>query len=346
MLALLSVLTYNYAMIVTEQNTPLNLLHTFRLPGIARVVYLLRDKNQCVELPTDNYLVVGHGSNTIFTSNFERPLVRVELRGVHVEDTDTDWLITVAAGENWHQLVSNCVESGYLGLENLALIPGTVGAAPVQNIGAYGSEVAQFIESVEAWDRQQHCFVELSHDDCKFGYRDSLFKRDPERWLITEVRLRLAKRWQPNTGYAELADLVNPSALDIYRRVIAVRRKKLPDPEHLPNAGSFFKNPIISAEHFNTLSQRYPNIKGYPNADGSVKLAAGWLIEQCGWKGKQCGAIQVHQQQALVLVNTGSGSGTDLLALARAIKDDILQHFAVALEIEVRLFNQQELVQL
>ena len=346
MLALLSVLTYNYAMIVTEQNTPLNLLHTFRLPGFARVVHFLRDKKQCSELPSENYLVVGHGSNTIFTADFERPLVRVELSGIDVSESDSDWLLDVAAGESWHQLVTYCLNKGFFGLENLALIPGTVGAAPVQNIGAYGCEVAQFIDSVEAWDRQQRCFVEITHQDCQFAYRDSVFKQNPERWLITAVRLRLPKQWQPNTRYAELNDLMNPTAEQIYQRVVAVRQAKLPDPQVLPNAGSFFKNPTISAQHYQALLQLYPGLKGYANADGSMKLAAGWLIDQRGWKGVKRGTIQVHQHQALVLVNTDNGCGSDLLDMAKAIKKDIEQHFSIALEVEVRLFNQRELIQI
>jgi UDP-N-acetylmuramate dehydrogenase len=333
-------------MIVTKQNAPLNQLHTFRLPGVARVVYYLRDKQQCVSLPSENYLVIGHGSNTIFTADFERPLVRIECRGISVQESAEHWLLTVAAGESWHDFVTYCLQSGYFGLENLALIPGTVGAAPVQNIGAYGSEVAEFIDSVEAWDRQQRCFVTLNHQACQFAYRDSVFKQNPERWLITEVQFRLPKQWCANTQYAELSDLINPTAAQIYHHVIAVRQRKLPDPQVISNAGSFFKNPTISVAHFQSLLLQYPNIKGYSNADGSIKLAAGWLIDHRGWKGVQRGAISVHQQQALVLVNTGHGSGDDLLALAAAIKQDIQEYFSVSLEVEVRLFNQRELIQL
>jgi UDP-N-acetylmuramate dehydrogenase len=333
-------------MIVIEQNAPLNQLHTFRLPGVARVVHHLRDKHDCAKLPTDNYLVIGHGSNTIFTTDFERPLVRIELSGIDVQESASHWLLTAAAGESWHQLVTYCLHNGYYGFENLALIPGTVGAAPVQNIGAYGCEVADFISSVEAWDREQRCLVELSHNDCQFAYRDSIFKQTPERWLITEVRFRLPKVWQANTQYAELSDLVEPTATDIYQRVVAVRERKLPDPQHIPNAGSFFKNPTISIQQYEALLSRHPNLKGYPNTDGSMKVAAGWLIDQRGWKSANRGAIQVHQQQALVLVNAGGGTGNDLVALAAAIKDDIQQHFAIGLEVEVRLFNQRELIQL
>lgn len=333
-------------MIATEQNAPLNQLHTFRLPGVARVVHYLRDKQDCENLPTDDYLVIGHGSNTIFTTNFERPLLRVELKGIEVTESPSHWLLKVAAGECWHQLVTFCLDSGYFGLENLALIPGTVGAAPVQNIGAYGSEIADFISSVEAWDRHHHCFVELEQDECQFAYRDSIFKHDPDRWLITEVRLSLPKAWHPNVKYAELNDLVDPTARQIFERVITVRQRKLPDPKLLPNAGSFFKNPTISLERYLNLRGDYPELKGYRNADGSVKIAAGWLIDQRGWKGACRGAIRVHDQQALVLVNSGGGSGDELVGLATAIKDDIEQHFKISLEVEVRLFKQMDLIQL
>ncbi len=346
MLALLKVLTYNWRMIVTKHNAPLKQLHTFRLPGVARVVYYLRDKHDCASLPTNNYLVIGHGSNTIFTSDFERPLVRVELRGIEMTESSEHWLLKVAAGEPWHEFVTYCLDSGYFGLENLALIPGTVGAAPVQNIGAYGSEVADFISSVEAWDREQHCFVQLEHDDCQFAYRDSIFKKNPQRWLITAVYFRIPKRWCANNQYAELSDLVEPTAAQIYQRVISVRQNKLPDPDLVANAGSFFKNPTVSAQHYQQLVSLYPELRGYANADGSFKLAAGWLIDKRGWKGKQIGSIAVHQRQALVLINSGNGCSADLLALATAIKNDIQQSFAITLEVEVRLFDDQSLIQL
>jgi UDP-N-acetylmuramate dehydrogenase len=333
-------------MIVTEQFAPLQSLHTFRLPGVARVVYYLRDKDDFAQLATTDYLVIGHGSNTIFTADFERPLVRIELRGITVQEHTDRWILKVAAGESWHDFVSFCIKAGYFGLENLALIPGTVGAAPVQNIGAYGVEVADYIESVEVWDREQHGFAELTNKDCQFGYRDSVFKRCPERWIITEVRFSLPKDWRANTSYAELTDMTEPSPEQIFQRVIAVRQSKLPDPNELANAGSFFKNPTISAQHYHQLSSRYGKLKGYANSDGTFKVAAGWLIDQRGWKGHHQGAIAVHQRQALVLVNTGNGCGADLIQLASAIKQDIQAHYSITLEVEARLFGQRDLIQL
>ncbi|HET8816626.1 MAG TPA: UDP-N-acetylmuramate dehydrogenase [Pseudidiomarina sp.] len=335
-------------MIKTHFNVPLMSLHTFQLPSLGTEVRVIDDESDCAELPLDNYYILGEGSNTVFTENFSRPIVLNRIKGIDVRESATDWLVDVGAGENWHELVIYCLESNILGFENLALIPGTVGAAPVQNIGAYGREVSEYIESVRVWDRQVSQFDELANSDCYFGYRDSIFKRYPQRWLITSVRFRLPKAWRKEISYGELQALADQSvsALDIFNQVVAVRNRKLPDPTRSPNAGSFFKNPIISATHYRELKQVYGDLPGYPVDTDSIKVPAGWLIDRLGWKNKNCGNIIVHPQQALVLVNTKPGTGADLLSLAQTIIQSVKERFEIQLEVEVRLLGQTDLVEM
>jgi UDP-N-acetylmuramate dehydrogenase len=221
------------------------------------------------------------------------------------------------------------------GLENLALIPGTVGAAPVQNIGAYGMELAERFESLDAVDLATGHTRTLDRNECRFGYRDSIFKREGGAFLITRVRLRLPRPWQPVFGYPDLASLPEaPTPSEIFDRVCQVRRAKLPDPAEFGNAGSFFKNPVISSRQFRALIEREPSIAHYPLPGGDHKLAAGWLIEACGWKGRSLGRAAVHDRQALVLVNRGGASGHEVMALAAAIQESVFDRFGIRLEPE------------
>ena len=251
------------------------------------------------------------------------------------------WFVRAGAGENWHDFVSWTLERGWPGLENLALIPGTVGAAPVQNIGAYGLEMAERFHTLEAVDLETGETVVLDRAACQFGYRDSVFKREAAgRSLITAVTFQLPKHWRPITGYADVAreleapGIIQPTAREVADAVIALRLRKLPDPAHIGNAGSFFKNPRIDAQAFQNLVARYPDLPHYPQPDGTVKLAAGWLIERCGWKGKTLGPVGVYERQALVLVNRGGARGEDVLRLARAIQASMRATFGVDLELE------------
>lgn len=287
------------------------------------------------------WLLLGGGSNMVLAGDVPGLVISLETTGrrlVH-EDDEHVW-VRVQAGENWHELVRWTLEQGWYGLENLSLIPGTVGAAPVQNIGAYGIELKDVLEQVLVLDALDFGLKQLSVEECQFGYRDSLFKREPGRRVILSIDLRLRKTAQLQLEYGPLRaelerrGISQPSAMDVSDAVIAVRQSKLPDPAALGNAGSFFKNPVISAEQAAQLKQQYPHMVQYPLANGEVKLAAGWLIEQAGWKGKRQGDAGVHEQQALVLVNYGTASGADMLALAADIQADILQRFAVLLEIE------------
>src|SRR5690606_19757793 len=249
-------------------------------------------------------------------------------------ETTAHWFVEAAAGEPWHGFVDHCLSQGWPGLENLALIPGTVGAAPVQDIGAYGLELDQRLPSVVAWDLRAGRERELRADECGFAYRDSLFKRDGAgRWLIVRVRFALPKAWVPRLDYPDVRDYPGLHADDprqIFDAVCDIRRRKLPDPVVLGNAGRFFKHPVVPGDQANGLKQRFPDLRTYPQADGRVKLAAGWLIEQAGWKGRRLGPVGMHDRQALVLVNHGGAQAADVLALAQAVRADVQARFGVA----------------
>lgn len=287
-------------------------------------------------------LVLGGGSNVLFCDDFAGVVVLNRLKGITLHDEGDHWLLHVAAGENWHELVCHTLQQGWLGLENLALIPGTVGAAPVQNIGAYGVELASVCAYVEAFNWQSGQLERIEAAACGFGYRDSIFKHAcQDSHFITAVGLRLAKAWQPVAGYGPLAALgEQPAAQAIFDTVCATRMAKLPDPAVLGNAGSFFKNPVVTAAQADQLKQQYPHLPCYPTADGQAKLAAGWLIDQCGLKGFAIGSAAVHQEQALVLVNLGGASAMELIALAAHVRDSVEQKFGVLLEHEVRFMGR------
>ncbi|RUO48629.1 UDP-N-acetylenolpyruvoylglucosamine reductase [Pseudidiomarina aquimaris] len=321
-------------------------LHTFQLPYSASEVITITEAGEVAELVGD-YLVLGEGSNTIFTCDFSRPVLRIAINSINVEETDEGFHLSVGAGVNWHRLVRDTLEQNMPGLENLALIPGSVGAAPVQNIGAYGVEVGEFITSVTAWDREQREWREFSQQQCEFAYRDSVFKRHPKRFVITKVQFFLPKDWRPRLSYGALVDIdKHASAYDIMSAVIAIRNSKLPNPTEMPNAGSFFKNPEVTPTAFNAILQRHPDVAHYPLANGNIKLAAGWLIDKLGLKGFKYGGAAVHLKQALVLVNNGKAKGEDVVALARYIRQKVAEEFGVLLEAEVRLMDDNGLIEL
>jgi UDP-N-acetylmuramate dehydrogenase len=286
-------------------------------------------------------LVLGGGSNIVLPAQVRGLVAHVALRGIRLVEQRADaWIVEAAGGENWHGFVQTCMEHGWDGLENLALIPGTVGAAPVQNIGAYGVELNQRFQDLDAWDVAARRMVRMQADDCGFAYRDSRFKHDaPGRWIITAVRFALPRPWRPVLDYPDLQrhPALAGAAVDaraVFDAVCAIRRAKLPDPAVVGNAGSFFKNPIVDAATHAHLARRFSGLVSYPQADGRYKLAAGWLIDQCGWKGRSLGAAGVHDRQALVLVNRGGARAADVLALAEAIRADVHERYGVALEIE------------
>lgn len=287
------------------------------------------------------WLLLGGGSNLVLAGDVPGLVIRLEMTGKRVvhEDDEHVW-VRVQAGENWHELVRWTLEQGWSGLENLSLIPGTAGAAPVQNIGAYGVELEDVLQQVLVLDALDFGLKHLSVEDCQFGYRDSLFKREPGRRVILSIDLRLRRQPQLQLEYGpvraelERRGINEPTAQDVSDAVIAIRQSKLPDPAVVSNAGSFFKNPVIGADQAAELKRQYPEMVQYPLANGQVKLAAGWLIEQAGCKDKAVGDAAVHRQQALVLVNHGRASGKDVLTLAAQIRDDIACRYGVTLEIE------------
>jgi UDP-N-acetylmuramate dehydrogenase len=291
-------------------------------------------------------LVLGGGSNLLFTKPFDGMVLKNNIGGITVtrEDANSVW-VKAGAGVNWHALVLHCIARGWGGIENLSLIPGCVGAGPMQNIGAYGVELKDVFDELEAYHLNDNALVTFGLDDCAFGYRDSVFKhRYRHQFAIVSVTLRLQKQPQFNIGYgaigAQLAKMgvEVPTLQAVSDAVIAIRQSKLPDPAVLGNAGSFFKNPTVAQEVFAQLQQTNPAAPGYPQANGTVKLAAGWLIEQCGLKGCRQGDAGVHTQQALVLVNYGQATGTDILALSHQVIAAVYDKFGVVLEPEVNVY--------
>jgi UDP-N-acetylmuramate dehydrogenase len=351
-------------MSTTPSRTPLNVQqraslrehNTFGLPAVAATLVRLAsesDVKRVVDHPEYGRapkLVLGGGSNLVLTRDVPGVVLKVEILGRRlVAETADAWIVEFGAGENWHEAVAWSLEQGWPGLENLALIPGSVGAAPVQNIGAYGVELKDRFHSLDAVDLVTGRSVTLHAPECRFGYRDSVFKHEgfgglAGKSVITRVRLRLPRPWQPVLGYLDLerrmAETGNrtPDARTVFEWVCAIRRAKLPDPAAIGNAGSFFKNPVVTPEQCRDIIGRDPEIVHYTMPDGSCKLAAGWLIDACGWKGKSVGRAGVYEKQALVLVNRGGASGAEVVTLARAIQESVYGRFGIRLEPEPVIF--------
>ena len=350
---------------LVEKNVPLQPFNTFHIVAKAQALVrvnslaVLQAVLQAPEWQNQPVFVLGGGSNLVLTGDVKPLVLKVELKGMRlVHETAKAWVIEAAAGEAWHDLVAWTLANGYPGLENMALIPGTVGGAPVQNIGAYGVELQDRFESLDALDLLTGQPFTLNAAQCGFGYRDSVFKHAPAtgqgqglglagRAIIAAVRFNLPKAWKPELGYADLArkqaatGVAAPTAQQIFDWVCEIRRAKLPDPAVIGNAGSFFKNPTVSPEQCADIIARDPRIVHYKLADGSVKLAAGWLIDACGWKGKSIGQAGVYEKQALVLVNRGNGpadphgaTGGEVMTLARAIQTSVYERFGIRLEAE------------
>ena len=336
-------------MFTRQHDYPLAPHTTFGLPARAAHYIELTDSGDLPEicrLPEFDAATVcwlGGGSNVLFMQDFPSLVVRMATRGIReLERTPDSVLLEAQAGENWHGFVQSSLHMGLGGLENLSLIPGTVGASPVQNIGAYGVEVKDRIHSVRCFDVQTQEWRELSNAECRFAYRDSIFKHEGrQRYVITSVVFRLDTQFVPNVKYGDLAQVLaeqcgscTPTAQDVAQAVCAIRRSKLPDPAVLGNVGSFYKNPLVDAAHAQTLLAQYPQMPHYPQPDGRMKLAAGWLIDQCGLKGKTIGGAAVHDKQALVLVNKNHATAADVRALSDEICRIVAQRFAVDLQPE------------
>ena len=328
--------------------------NSFGLDAVARAYLHVTDPAMLDQVRLDPVLasmprlVLGGGSNLLLTRDPEGLVLHMGNQGIAIVGGDArQILVRAAAGESWHGLVQWTLAQGIGGLENLSLIPGSVGAAPIQNIGAYGVEVGTLIDSVRYFDFETGATVTLNRAGCEFGYRDSIFKRRlAGRAVIVDVTFALPLPWQPNLQYAELRQALAqgtstsdaasalPDAAAISAAVVAIRTRKLPDPAQIGNAGSFFKNPVVPASLHAQLAMQHPGLVAFAQADGSFKLAAGWLIDQCGWKGRSLGQAGVYEKQALVLVNRGGATGAEVLHLARMIKADVRSRFGVSLEAE------------
>lgn len=337
-----------------REQVPLKPYNTFGVAAIARRFVEIRSEIELVELfrqpdviAAQPLLVLGGGSNVLFTRDYDGLVVRMNIPGIRHEISGRDVVVTAGAGVVWNDLVWYCVDRGFGGIENLALIPGTVGAAPVQNIGAYGVELNDVFLYCRVYDTHRGEITTLNRADCRFAYRDSIFKHEAKgRYIITEVALRLMLDPVLNTSYGAISheldrrNITQPTIRDIATVVSAIRTEKLPDPSTIGNSGSFFKNPIIPVDQFKKLQQLMPdtNVVWYPVDDNHVKLAAGWLIEQCGWKGRRIGDAGTWKNQALVLVNHNNATGSEIYALSEQIIQDVENRFGVTLEREVNVF--------
>ncbi|NVO03900.1 MAG: UDP-N-acetylmuramate dehydrogenase [Bacteroidetes bacterium] len=334
-----------------QRNFPLKNLNTFGIEAYANFFIELNNSDQIIEfLENSEYrnqplLILGGGSNLLFANDFEGIVLKINNKGIVVVSEDEDFVIVKAfAGEVWLEFVDYCVEKNWGGIENLALIPGNVGSCPVQNIGAYGVEVKDTLFEIDAFrisDGQKRTF---KNSECNFGYRNSIFKQElKNQYIIEAVSFKLRKKPILNRTYQalereiQILGIENPTIKDLSEIICKIRREKLPDPEEIGNAGSFFKNPTINSENFKKLISEFPNIAYFKQSDGSFKLAAAWLIEQCRWKGSRFGDAGVHKNQALVLVNYGNAKGTEIVELAKNIQKSVLENFRVHIEMEVNI---------
>ncbi|HEX6734123.1 MAG TPA: UDP-N-acetylmuramate dehydrogenase [Azonexus sp.] len=321
--------------------------NTLALPGKAARYLRVTEAAQLADpaVADGRRFILGGGSNLVLTGDVDGLVLHMAIPGRRLVKEDTEaWYVEAGAGENWHDFVQWTLTQGWPGLENLSLIPGTVGAAPIQNIGAYGLEVCERFHSLQAWDFARGTFITFERAACRFGYRDSLFKQEGwhlnGRLAITAVVFRLPKAWVATTRYADLAQelaahqVTTPTAREIAAAIVAIRQRKLPDPAVKPNAGSFFHNPVLAPELAAALLAKHPTLPHYPQPDGRVKLAAGWLIEQAGWKGKALGPVGMYEKQALVLVNRGGACGADVQRTMAAVQAAVREKFAVELSPE------------
>jgi UDP-N-acetylmuramate dehydrogenase len=330
-----------------RENVALDDLNTLRVPARARWFCEVTDQHELLAVADWartrrlRTLILGGGSNLVFAGDFDGLVIAMAMRGRSWECVSGDHAtLVLKAGENWHESVLYAASSGFRGIENLALIPGTVGAAPIQNIGAYGVELCDTLESVTVYDARKGDIRQLKAPVCCFGYRDSIFKHESDRYIVLELRLRLSRSRPLSLGYGELADYFSdrqekdaPTPQEVSEAVMAIRRRKLPDPEQLPNAGSFFKNPVLGLSQWQQLREQWPEMPGYPAGD-SMKVPAAWLIDQSGWKGYRNERVGVHNRQALVLINHSGGTGRDILELAECIRKDVQQRYGITLERE------------
>ena len=333
-----------------QESPSLKSFNSFGVSASAKLLLTLESEEDLLSLPVfdrQKDLILGAGSNVLIVSDVPGTVFLNRILGKNIiNEHDGCVQLEVGAGENWHQLVRWSIDQGLSGLENLSLIPGLAGAAPIQNIGAYGVELSSVLERVTAWDWKKCMWNTFNRNECRFGYRDSRFKSvERDRYLVTSIRLRLNRRFRPQLDYAGLSDALSsagidqPNAKQVSDAVIRIRRQKLPDPAVTGNAGSFFKNPVLSRDQAETLRSRFPDLPSWLAGADQVKLSAAWMIENCGWKGFQEDGAAVSAQHALVLVNLGQASGRQIFDLAEKIMESVAQKFSVFLEPEPRIFK-------
>ena len=334
---------------VTE-NPALKSFNTFGVEASAGLMLTLENEEDLLSLPPfdpGSDFILGGGSNVLFATDIPGTVIHNRITGREIVKTgDQHAWVEAGAGENWHELVRWTLKNGLSGLENLSLIPGLTGAAPIQNIGAYGVELATVLESVTAWDLSRSRWKTFSHEDCRLAYRDSRFKTtEPDRFLITSIRLRLDRHYQPQLEYAGLREelsrlnIRHPTAIEVSDAVLRLRQRKLPDPVTSGNAGSFFKNPVLERDESKALLARFPELPAWSLGDETVKASAAWMIERCGLKGHRTGDAGISDRHALVIVNHGSATGGEILELARKIQSTVHDRFGVMLEIEPRIID-------
>lgn len=336
-----------------ESDKNLKEYHTFGVEARARYFISVQSKQELQAILAEprfknvKKFILGGGSNVLFVNDFDGLVINMDIKGIEkIKEGDDYVIIKSGAGVIWHDLVKYCVDKNWGGIENLSLIPGTVGAAPIQNIGAYGVELVDVFESAEAVEVKSAEVMTFEKEDCEFGYRDSVFKgRLKGQYFITSVQLRLSKNPKLNTEYGSLRtklrekSIDSPTIKDVSDTVIEIRTEKLPDPEEIGNAGSFFKNPEVYKEQYDELKSRFPTIPGYPTTDNKIKVPAGWLIEKAGWKGSRDGQTGTYKNQALVIVNHGGATGEEILEFATKIKNSVLEKFGIPLTPEVNLIE-------
>lgn len=345
---------HHLSSIMIKKDVNLKPYNTLGVSSKAQTFIEISDRNQLSELVSEGFfsgespIILGGGSNILIKNDPSKPVLKVAIPGIKIVEEDREHVTVVAgAGVVWHDLVQWAVRNGYGGIENLALIPGTVGAAPIQNIGAYGVEIEEVFVSLDYFDMENHVFKTVDRTECEFGYRDSIFKKDLKgKVIVLTVTLSLKKApHQTVTNYYALEEWIkenrieSPSIEDVYNAVISIRTSKLPDPELIGNAGSFFKNPIVEKKFIDKIKNLYPEVPSYPVNEHLVKIPAGWLIEKAGWKGKRVGNVGTYQNQALVIVNHGNASGEEIYRHAMRIQKSVMKLFGVELVPEVNIIE-------
>ena len=331
-----------------QQNISLKSYNTFSIDIKARQFVNITSLNELKNVIRSEklFFILSGGSNLLLTQDIDKLVIHLNTKGIEVlQETNNDILIKVQAGENWHEFVLWCIDHNYGGVENLSLIPGNVGTAPIQNIGAYGVELKDSMHNLEALEIDSLNTKTFTNKNCEFGYRNSIFKNELKgKYIITSVAFKLSKNTHKlNSSYGAIqseldkSDIKNPTIKDISKAVIAIRQSKLPDPKEIGNSGSFFKNPIISTPDFRNLQNTYPDAPHYDVSKNEIKVPAGWLVEQCGFKGKRFGDAGVHKKQALVLVNYGNATGEEILTLSKKIQNAVFKKFKIKLETEVNI---------